>query len=123
MRSAEHRGTLVRSRLISPYSLSLVVVPALMAVGPVKTVPMSATLATRLGVHSEAASDLGATLDEVIGVRLRDLQEKLHESMPVIPDVAFLLHPNRRTIHQGRVVWRDRPVRLAETSNQFDHLL
>ena len=121
MKSAEHSGVLESARRVSPYTLSLVVVPALLSLAPLRTHDApSPHVAAQISV---AASELGANVDSYFTVYSKDLAQRVAEADYQTSDVILPLRPNRRYVVRGRIVPRDRPLRLAESDGDFNHLL
>lgn len=121
MRSAEHSAVLEGARRVSPYTLSLVVVPALLSLAPLR--PQDALSRPAAAPISVAASYIGANIDSYFTGHSKDLAQRVAEADYQASDIILPLRPNRRYVVRGRIVRRNRPLRLAESDGDFDHLL
>ncbi len=121
MKSAERNGVLEGARLASPYTLPLVVVPALLLLTPMRA-PESSPQVSPAAI-SVAASELGANVDSYFTAYSTDLAQRVAEAEYQDSDVTLPLRPNRRYVVQGRIVRRNRSLGLAEDTRDFDHLL
>jgi hypothetical protein len=121
MRSTETAWTSSSSRTISPYVVSLVALPALLA-------PFSDAASQvippvpRVSRESVSVSSEGLTLDRSVAAIRRDIDLRSADLSEFVPDLTFPLRPSRRTHHTARVVLRNTALPYAGGPTDFPPL-
>lgn len=121
MRSSDVTHTGSSSRTISPYVVSLVAMPALLA--PVSVAASQATQPIPVVTQaSMSVSQEGMALDRIVAAARREIEERTADLDRFIPDLTFVLRPSRRTHHTARVVLRHAALPYAGGPTDFTPL-
>jgi hypothetical protein len=115
---SQSSSRVLESRRVTPYVVSLGVLPGLLTVAPPRhndtAEPVEYVSA------SGAVSSVGATLDEWLSRTRSELGSSVDDSFVVFEDTTFELRPHKRTRHRARLIRRNRTLRFADSGAEFE---